>query len=155
MMMLYRLVRLIETHSQALANLLDRVHNSEATPGYKNVPPEEFKERVFEIYRHLGDWLTTKDEQDVEARYLEIAARRAFQHVPLRQLVWAIALTKENLWQFIKKETERPAGVFGEMEMLEWLDQFLDRAIYYAAMGHERAVAYHAFAQTIEARETC
>jgi hypothetical protein len=40
MMMLYRLVRLIETHSQALAAcLLDRVQNSEAAPDYKNVPP--------------------------------------------------------------------------------------------------------------------
>src|SRR5215472_8821565 len=158
MMMFYRLVRLIENHSQALAaSLLDRVQNSEATPSYKNVPPEELKERVFEIYRHLGDWLITKDERDLEARYVEIGARRALQHVPLSQLVWAIVLTKENLWEFIKKETalERPVEVFGEIEMLEWLDQFFDRAIYYAAMGYERAVAQHAFAQTTEARQTC
>jgi hypothetical protein len=157
-MMLFRLVRLIENHSQALAaSLLDRVQNSEAAPGYKNVPPEELRERVFEIYEHLGDWLITKDELDVETRYLEIGARRASQHVPLSQLVWAIVLTKENLCQFIKKETaiERPVEAFGEMEMLELLDQFFDRAIYYSAVGYERAVAEHAFAQTIEARQTC
>src|SRR5262249_54448040 len=99
MMMLYRLVRLIETHSQALAAcLLDRVQRSGATPDYKNVPPEELKERVYEIYRHLGDWLITKDEVDLETRYLEIGARRASQGVPLSQLVWTIILTKENLW---------------------------------------------------------
>lgn len=93
----------------------------------------------------------------MEARYVEIGARRALQHVPLSQLVWAIVLTKENLWEFIKKETalERPVEVFGEMEMLEWLDQFFDRAIYYAAMGHERAVAEHAFAEATETRHTC
>ena len=150
MIMFYRLVRLIENHSQALAaSLLDRVKNSEATSSYKNVPPEELQVRVFEIYRHLGDWLITKDERDIEARYVEVGARRALQHVPLSQLVWAIVLTKENLWEFIKKETalERPVEVFGEMEMLEWLDQFFDRAIYYAAMGYERAVAEHAFAR--------
>ena len=158
MMMFYRLVRLIENHSQALAaGLLVRVQNSEATSSYKNVPPEELQERVFEIYKHLGDWLITKDERDMEARYVEIGARRALQHVPLSQLVWAIVLTKENLWEFIKKETalERPVEVFGEMEMLEWLDQFFDRAIYYAAMGHERAVAEHAFAEATETRHTC
>jgi hypothetical protein len=158
MMMFYRLVRLIENHSQALAaSLLDRVQNSEATSRYKNVPPEELQERVFEIYRHLGDWLITKDERDMEARYVEIGARRALQHVPLSQLVWAIVLTKENLWEFIKKETEleRPVEVFGEMEMLEWLDQFFDRAIYYAAMGFERTFAEHEFAQATEARQTC
>jgi hypothetical protein len=61
MMMLYRLVRLIETHSQALAAcLLDRVQSSEATPNYQNVPAEELKERVYEIYHHLGDWLITE-----------------------------------------------------------------------------------------------
>jgi hypothetical protein len=39
MMMLYRLVRLIENNSQALAAcLLDRVESSEATPDYKSVP---------------------------------------------------------------------------------------------------------------------
>jgi hypothetical protein len=49
MMMLYRLVRLIETHSQALAScLLDQVESSALTPCYKkNVPPEELKEKVY------------------------------------------------------------------------------------------------------------
>lgn len=58
MMILYRLVRLIETHSQSLsASLLDQVQSSELTRTYqKNVPGEELKERVYEIYRHVGEW---------------------------------------------------------------------------------------------------
>ena len=144
MMMLYRLVRLIETHSQALAAcLLDRVQSSEATPNYQNVPAEELKERVYEIYRHLGDWLITKDEFDLEQRYLKIGARRAQQNVPLSEVAWAIMLTKDNLWEFSKRESveERPVEVFGELEMLQMLDHFFDRAVYYAAVGYERAVA--------------
>src|SRR5438093_13516707 len=83
MMMLYRLVHLIETHSQALsACLLDRVNASEATPDYKNVPGEDLRQTVYEIYHHLGDWLLTKDELDLELRYLRIGAERARQHVP-------------------------------------------------------------------------
>ena len=155
MMMLYRLVRLIETHSEALAAcLLDRVQNSEATPDYGKVPPEELKERVYEIYRHLGDWLITKDELDLEQRYLAIGARRALQGVPLSQVAWAIVLTKENVWEFIKKEIgiERPVEVFGEMEMFQLLDRFFDRAIYYAAVGYELAVAEHAITDTPEAK---
>jgi len=149
MMMLYRLVRLIETHSEALAAcLLDRVQNSEAAPDYRNVPPEELKERVYDIYRHLGDWLITKDELDLEQRYLAIGARRALQSVPLSQVAWVITLTKENLWEFIKKEIaiERPVEVLGELEMLQMLDYFFDRAIYYAAIGYERMVAEDAIA---------
>jgi hypothetical protein len=145
MMMLYRLVRLIETHSQALATCLrDQVESCELTPGFrKNVPPEELKERVYEIYHHLGEWLIGKDELHLERRYLQIGARRASQRVPLSEVVWVIVLTKENLWEFIKKESvlERPVEVFGELEMLQLLEQFFDRAIYYASVGYEQEVA--------------
>jgi len=140
MMMLYRLVHLIETHSQALSScLLDRVQTSEATPDYKNVPPDDLKERVYEVYRHLGDWLLTKDELDLERRYLRIGADRAKQKVPFSQVAWVIVLTKDNLWEFLKKEAteDRPVEVYGELEMLQLLDHFFDRAIYYAALGYE------------------
>lgn len=155
MMTLYRLVRLIETNSQALAAcLLDRVESSEATRDYKDVPPEELRERVYDIYSHLGDWLITKDESDVERRYLAIGARRALQGVPLSQVAWAIILTKDNLWEFLRKESvlDRPVEVFGELEMLQMLDHFFDRAIYYAAVGYERETAEQAIAETTAAK---
>ena len=145
MMMLYRLVRLIETHSQSLSScLLDRVQASELTHYYqKSVPGEELKERVYEIYRHLGEWLIGKDESHLEQRYLQIGAARAAQRVPMSEVIWVIVLTKENLWEFIKKEAvlERPVEVFGELEMLQLLEQFFDRAIYYASVGYELEIA--------------
>src|SRR5208282_1988924 len=142
-MMLYRLVRMIETRSQGLAaSLLDRVQNSRFTQNYRqNVPPEELKERVYDIYRHLGEWLNRKDKFDLERRYLQIGARRAGQQVPVSEVIWVIILTKGNLWDFIRKEAvlESPAEILGEMEMLQLLEQFFDRAIYYAAVGYELA----------------
>lgn len=144
MMLAYRLVRLIETHSDALAaGLLLKVQNSEFTRDYRNVPPEELKQRVYEIYRHLGEWLLGKTEFDIQERYREIGARRAEQNVPLSQLVWVIVLTKENLWEYLKHEAgmERPVEVFGELEMLQLLDQFFDRAIFHASAGYEKALA--------------
>ena len=141
MMMLYRLVRVIETHSQSLATcLLDRVRDSDLTENYqRNVPGEELRDRVYEIYRHLGEWLIAKDESQLEQRYLEIGARRAVQRVPMSEVIWVIIMTKENLWEFVKKEAvlERPVEVFGELEMLQLLEQFFDRAIYYASIGYE------------------
>jgi hypothetical protein len=144
MMLAYRLVRLIETHSDALAaGLLQRVQQSEFTRDFDKVPAEELKQRVYEIYRHLGEWLLGKSEFDIGTRYREIGARRAQQNVPMSQLVWVIVLTKENLWEYLKHEAgiERPVEVFGELEMLQLLDQFFDRAIFYAAIGYEQAVA--------------
>jgi len=143
MMLAYRLVRLIETHSDALAaSLLNRVEKSDLTSSYcEKVPADELKQRVFEIYRHLGDWLLGKTEVDIEQRYREIGARRATQGIPLSQLLWAIVLTKENLWDFLKHEStpDRPVEVFGELEMLQLLDQFFDRAMFYASDGYEKA----------------
>ncbi|MGP0097976.1 MAG: hypothetical protein ACLPHI_13145 [Terriglobales bacterium] len=152
MMMLYRLVRLIETHSQALAScLLDKVQNSELTPSFKkNVPPDELKERVYEIYHHLGEWLMAKDEFQLQQRYLQIGSDRAKQRVPVSQVIWVIVLTKENLWDFIKKESvlERPVEVFGELEMLQLLEQFFDRAIYYSTVGYELEIANQTLKET-------
>src|SRR5512143_717251 len=105
MMLAYRLVRLIETHSDELAaGLLARVQNSELARSYRHVPPEELRQRVHEIYRHLGDWLLGKGEFDIEQRYEEIGTRRFHQSVPVSELIWVITLTKDNLWEFLKKE---------------------------------------------------
>jgi hypothetical protein len=146
MMLAYRLVRLIETHSDALAaGLLEKVQTSELTRSYRNVPQPELKQTVYEIYRHLGEWLLGKSDFDIEQRYEEIGTRRAHQGVPMSELVWTIVLTKENLWEFLKKEAlmERPVEVFGELEMLQLLEQFFERATYYATVGYERAQSAH------------
>ena len=144
MMLAYRLVRLIETHSDGLASsLLAKVQRSECARDYRNVPADDLQQHVYEIYRHLGDWLLGKSEFDIKQRYREIGARRARQNVPLSQLVWVIVLTKENLWEYLQREAgmERPSEVFGELEMLQLLDQFFDRAIFYASVGYEEACA--------------
>jgi len=145
MLLAYRLVRLIEQHSDTLArDLLQRVQSCSTTAGFvTHVPSQELQQRVNEIYRNLGDWLLGKTELDIEQRYREIGARRAMQGVPFSQVASAIILTKDTLWDFLMKETivERPVEIFGELEMLQLLDQFFDRAIFYAALGHEEVTA--------------
>jgi hypothetical protein len=140
MILAYRLVRLIETHCEQLASgLLLKLDACEKCPGFANVPPEDFKGKVGEIYRHLGAWLLGRTEEDIQKRYLEIGRNRAHQGVPLSQLIWAIALTKDNLLEFLRQEAQQdtPADVFGQLEILQLLEQFFDRATYYAACGHE------------------
>ena len=144
MMLAYRLVHLIETHSDALAaSLIRKVQQSECTPAYHNVPAQELKEQVAEIYHHLGEWLLGKTDLDIRGRYREIGECRAHQHVPFSQVAWAICLTRANLWEFLKRDAdiERPSEIFGELELLQMLDQFFERAIYYAALGYEGAPA--------------
>jgi len=146
MMFSYRLVRLIESHADALAGgLEEKVQLNSQVPHFGNVPAHELRERVYEIYRHLGEWLLGKNELDIEHRYREIGARRAHQGVPLSEVIQAIVLTKENLWEFLKSEAvmDRAIEIMGELELLQMLEMFFDRAIYYAAVGYEEEVARH------------
>lgn len=141
MILTYRLVRLIEDNSETLAAMLaEKVRTSPLLGEYRNVPEAELKNCVLGIYSHLGEWLLTRKEKDIAERYSAIGARRAAQGVPLSQLVWTIAVTKDNLWEFLKhKQTvEDLPGVWGELELLQLLDQFFARAVYFAAIGYEQ-----------------
>jgi hypothetical protein len=144
MMFSYRLVRLIETHADALAaGLEQRVAASRQVTHFSDISAQELRDRVYEIYRHLGEWLLGKNELDIEQRYREIGSRRAQQKVPLSEVVQAIVLTKENLWEFLKSEAAagQAVEIMGELELLQMLEMFFDRAIYYAAVGYEEEVA--------------
>src|SRR5215472_13952168 len=144
MMFSYRLVRLIESHADALAaGLEEKVHGSAQIIHFRQIPAHELRERVYEIYRHLGEWLLGKNELDIEHRYREIGRRRARQSVPLSEVIQAIVLTKENLWEFLKSEAvmDRAVEIMGELELLQMLEMFFDRAIYYASVGYEEAAA--------------
>ncbi len=144
MMLAYRLVRLIETHSERLAEgLLVKLQHCEKCKQFQRVPGEEFRQRAYEIYHHLGEWLLGKREEDIARRYMEIGQRRQAQGVPLSQLVYAIVLVRDHLWEYLKHEAgaEKPVEVFGELELLQLLEQFFDRAIYWAAVGYEQAQA--------------
>lgn len=144
MMFSYRLVHLIESHADALAaGLEERVLDNPQVIHFRHVPAHELCERVYEIYRHLGEWLLGKNELDIENRYREIGTRRARQRVPLSEVLQAIVLTKENLWEFLKSEAvmDRAVEIMGELELLQMLEMFFDRAIYYAALGYEEETA--------------
>jgi hypothetical protein len=143
MLLAYRLVRLIETNADKLADgTLARLRHDEKTREFgERVPGEDFRAAVYEIYTHLGEWVIGKSEEEIARRYTEIGRRRALQGVLLSELNWAIVLTRENLWEFMQSQDtlERPTEVFGELKLLQMLETFFDRAIYWAAVGYEKA----------------
>jgi hypothetical protein len=69
-----------------------------------------------------------------------IGTRRAEQCVPVSQLLWCIVLVKENLWSYMQsaEALESTTEIFGELELMQMVDQFFDRAMYFAVRGHER-----------------
>lgn len=141
-MIAQRMIRMIESRSDQLARgLIEKVLNSEKMSDMRKVPLPELQQRVYEIYHNLNDWLETKTEGDIERWYTAIGARRASQGVALSHLVCALLAVKEQLWDFLAREAmlDRPLEVYQEIELLRLVDQFFDRAVYYAARGHEQA----------------
>ena len=143
-MIALRLVHLIEHHSDELAETLTRrLLSDQRTCGIRKVPTAELHQRCHEVYRHLSDWLLAKTEKDIRDVYAGLGARRASQRVPLADLIWALMLTKENLFDFLLRQGVHGSAenIYGELELLRSLDQFFDRAIYHATDGYERATA--------------
>jgi hypothetical protein len=141
MVLAYRIVRLIETHSEQLsASEWEAVRTCERTPVFQEaVPGEKFKATVVETYRQLGKWLLGQGECDIQRRYVEIGRRRHEQGVPLPQLIWAIVMIKDHLWDFLKKNSKSIDELedFPEQQVHQQLGQFFDRVIYCLALGYE------------------
>lgn len=141
-MLALRVVRLIETHFDALADrLLQRVRTSHHITAYKNLPDDELKEIAVEVYRHLGSWLMEKPEAEIEKYFSYKAIRRADQGVPLSDMVWGLMIAKENLFRYIQTnvEVQHAYELYGEMEIIQAIDQFFDKAIYFMTVAYEKA----------------
>jgi hypothetical protein len=142
-MLSYRLIRVIEYHSDSLtANLVRKVLAAERTTAYRTIPSEELKQRVQEIYHHLGTWLMDKNAPEVELRYTAIGSRLAEQDVPLSELIWAITLTKQTICEYLEDVTSpgHISDMVDKLEMLYLLGQFFDEATHAAAVGYEWAL---------------
>ena len=82
--------------------------------------------------------------------------RRASQGVALSDFCWSIVLIKEHLWAFLQSQgsTHGPVEIYGEMELLRLLDQFLDRGLCYATEGYEQYAQLHNGADIAPAKRT-
>ena len=137
-----KLVRLIEAHSEALSRgLMEQIRKSERTSDFRKIPPKELRLAAAEVYRNLGEWLLQKTESDIASRFRAIAARRVAEGVGLHQAVWALMLTRDHLLHFLRREAfaDNIVELHGELELQQMLNQFFDRAVYYAILGYEEA----------------
>jgi hypothetical protein len=154
-MLAMRFVRLIEAHFQKLTiGLVEQIRTSERTSDFRKIPAEELQLAVRDVYRNLGEWLLQKTEGDISLRFRTIAARRASQGIRLHHLVWALMLTRDHLFRFLQREAfaDNVFELHGELELHQLLNQFFDRALYYATLGYAEAEQQAAKANPRRAR---
>lgn len=137
-----KLVRLIEGHSEALSKgLAQEILRSDRTAEFRVIPQEDLARRAAELYRDLSGWLLQKTERDIANRFKAIAAQRYVEGIHLHQYLWALMLTRDHLLHFLRQEAfaDNIVELHGELEVHQLLNQFFDRAIYYAVRGYEQA----------------
>ena len=61
--------------------------------------------------------------------------------MPLSEVVQALVLTKENLWEFLKSEAvmDRAVEIMGEFELLQMLEMFFELGDLPCRCGQEMA----------------
>lgn len=135
-----KLVQLIEEHAEQLTQeFLKDVQTNPKTSSYHNVSTDELHSRTYEVYKNLSDWLIDKTEKDVEEKYLALGKRRRTEKIPLSQVIYALALTKSHLIDYVKRSglADTALEFYQELELFHLVTQFYDRAIYYTICGYE------------------
>lgn len=120
--------------------LLEKIRNSPRCGDLLlRVPAEEHKHYAVDVYRDLVEWLAAETDSVIVSRYVELGARRAQQGVPFSHLFWAVCITREYLWEYIEQECllEEPVEFWGGVMLMRSLNQFFDRALYFALVGYE------------------
>jgi hypothetical protein len=155
-MLAMRLLRLIEAHSDELSRgLTEQIRKSERTSDFRNVPAANLRLAATEVYRNLGEWLLQKTEREIAERFRAVAARRAAEGIGLQQFVWALMLSRDHLWNFLRHDSfaDNIIALHGEMELLALLNQFFDRAIYHAILGYTEAAESSVKSELQKARD--
>jgi len=130
----------IQTHADELTErVIQAVRTSPRTSFLHELYEEDLRLRFSDLYRNLGRWISEKGEGEIEATYGEMGRRRCRQGVPLNELVYAVILVKQILWDYIQKNVvpESEANLYGEELVNVMVGTFFDRVLYRAVKGYE------------------
>ena len=111
------LMQLIERHSEELASgLTDKLRASGRTSDFRKIPSEELRRTTADVYCNLGEWLLKRTEEDIERRFRAVAARRIAEGVRLDQFLWALIISRNYLWQFLRTQAcaDNVVALYGE-----------------------------------------
>jgi hypothetical protein len=136
-----KLVRHLRANADSMSErVLEKIRNSpRCSHLLLRVPAEEYKQYAVDVYRDLVEWLAVETDSVIVSRYVELGNRRAQQGIPFSHLFWAVCITREYLWEYIQQECllDEPVEFWGGVMLLRSLNQFFDRALYFALVGYE------------------
>ncbi len=137
-----RLIHLIESHwDEITARALRQIHGDSRLAHIGRLPELELREWGQETLENLGHWLSGANEEDLGQKYEELGRLRFDESVPLHEAVYAIAILKEKIIDFMKEQapTKTSLQLYAEEELEHRLSRFFDVLIVHLVKGYESA----------------
>jgi hypothetical protein len=141
-----RLVDLIETHADELANRwLTTVKEHPGTPTYANYNDTLMYDRAFDVYKNLSKWIMADSDKkdEIRRKYMTLGAQRYREGIPLSEVLMALLITRRVLWSKVESEgmLDTAVEVNMAMAMSNQVQLFFERALVFVARGYEQAAA--------------
>jgi hypothetical protein len=131
------LIRVIQQEARPLVeSLYSELRTNLGTSHYHRLSNDELFRRGQAVYDHLADWLSSPDESAVARAGDELGRRRFGEGIPLGQVILALVLEENHLWDFIGC---RPADA--DPRLAKQVSEFFAKTIYSTAHGYEQVLA--------------
>jgi hypothetical protein len=133
-----KLIRLIESHEEDIANqVIRKVRRDPHLTHLAAVPEGGLGERAREILKNLGHWLESKEE--IGLQYESIGRSRYDQSVPLHEAIGGLCLIKTAIFDFIHEQATEGncMELYVEEELERRVGRFFDLLVIRMATGYE------------------
>jgi hypothetical protein len=119
--------------------MIKSVRSNPRTGFLHDLSEVELKRRIFDLFQNMGRWLGEKSDAEIEATYGELGRRRCREGVPLSELVYALIMAKQQLWEFVQRNDlpDTATNLYGEEMLHVTAGQFFDKAIYHTVRAYE------------------
>jgi hypothetical protein len=136
-----KLVDLIERNADELtASYVLSIQRDQRMPKYQGFDQKEIFKRAYRVYSQLGRWIsheTTKEE--MKEYWTALGRQRRKEGFPLSEIVLSLCHIRRQLWEKVQAEglMDTALDLYQAMDLHNRVVLFFDRAIYFAAVGHE------------------
>jgi hypothetical protein len=138
-----RLVQLIESHWEEIANrLITDVKKQPDMPNLARNTGAEMREWCRNILGDLDALLSMSKEQEVRRRFEVLGRMRFEENVPLHEAVLRFHLLKNKIVGFIHEQGFPMSAMhlYAEEELELRIDRFFDDCVYHVVRGYEAAM---------------
>jgi hypothetical protein len=137
-----RLVRLIQDHSDGIADaLLDRVRNHPDLTVLAKRSQRELHDWCAEQVTYLNASLLAKGEE-LKPRYESFGRARFSESIPLHEAVLRFFLLKDTIIELVHTQAlpMTALDLYAEEELEQRICRFFDAAVYHVVCGYEEAM---------------